>query len=124
MHSCAVRTPAQRHGYTLRSPRLEEFVHAFESILATMLEIAAFASRVKTLGLEIMRVTRRTRVPEERVLPRLRAEIRPSIQYLGESDRETQPRLRNSKCARGGDERRHRPLPSRVHRAVEHEVRQ
>lgn len=97
-----LRTPLERdYGYTLTTPHLEESIHLFESIVATMLEIAAFESRVKTLGLEIMRVTRRTRVLEERVLPRLRADIRAIVQYLGERDRETHFRLRRFKYARG-----------------------
>ncbi len=96
-----VRSPLERdYGYTTTTPHLEESIHLFESIVATMLEIAAFESRVKTLGTEIMRVTRRTRVLEERVLPRLRADIKTIIQYLGERDRETHFRLRKFKYAR------------------------
>jgi V/A-type H+-transporting ATPase subunit D len=96
-----LRSPLERdYGYTVTTPHLEESIHLFESIVATMLEIAAFESRIKTLGTEIMRVTRRTRVLEERILPRLRAEIRTITQYLGERDRETHFRLRKFKYAR------------------------
>jgi V/A-type H+-transporting ATPase subunit D len=96
-----VRTPLERdYGYTLTTPHLEESLHRFESVLAAMLEIAAFESRVKTLGEEIVRVTRRTRMLEERVLPRLRADIRTIVQYIAERERETHFRLRRFKFAR------------------------
>jgi V/A-type H+-transporting ATPase subunit D len=96
-----VRSPLERdYGYTLTTPHLEESVHLFESIVETMLEIAAFESRLKTLGEEIMRVTRRIRVLQERVLPRLRADIRSISQYIGERERETHFRLRRFKYTR------------------------
>jgi V/A-type H+/Na+-transporting ATPase subunit D len=97
-----VRTPLERgYGYTLTTPHLEESVYLFESILATMLEIAAFESRIKTLGEEIMRVTRRTRVLEARVLPALRADLKRIIQAISEREREAHFRLRRFKFARG-----------------------
>lgn len=103
-----VRSPTERdYGYTLTTPHLEESVHLFESILATMLEIAAFESRVKMLGEEILRVTRRTRVLEERVLPRLRADIHTIVQYIGEREREAHFRLKRFK------DTRHRAVPGR-----------
>jgi V/A-type H+/Na+-transporting ATPase subunit D len=97
-----VRSLAERnYGYTLTSPHLEESIHLFESIMSTMLEIAAFESKIKMLGLEITRVTRTTRVLEERVLPGLRAEIRTIIEYIGEREREANFRLRRFKATRG-----------------------
>jgi len=97
-----VRTPLERdYGYTLTTPHFEESLHQFESVLAAMLEIAAFESRVKTLGEEIVRVTRRARMLEERVLPRLRSDIRIIIQYIAERERETHFRLRRFKFSRG-----------------------
>ena len=96
-----VRTPLERdYGYTLTTPHLEESVHLFESILATMLEIAAFESRIKTLGEEIMRITRRTRVLEERVQPALRADIKRIVLAISEREREAHFRLRRFKFAR------------------------
>ena len=94
-----VRSPAERnYGYTLTSPHLEESIHLFESIVGTMLEIAAFESKVKMLGQEITRVTRTTRVLEERVLPSLRADIRTIVEYIGEREREANFRLRRFKA--------------------------
>lgn len=97
-----VRSPAERnYGYTLTSPHLEESIHLFESIVGSMLEIAAFESKVKMLGQEITRVTRTTRVLEERVLPTLRADIRTIVDYIGEREREANFRLRRFKGRRG-----------------------
>jgi V/A-type H+-transporting ATPase subunit D len=66
-----------------------------------MLEIAAFDSRLKMLDEDVLRVTRRTRVLEERVLPRLRGQIRSIVQYLGEREREAHYRLEKFRHGRG-----------------------
>ena len=50
------------HDYSSTTHHLEEAIHLFESVMAEMLEIAAFESRMKRLGDEIVRVTRRTKV--------------------------------------------------------------
>ena len=100
-----VRRPEERgYDYTMTTPHLEESTHLFESILATMLEIAAFESRLKRLGEEILRVTRRVRVLEERVLPRLRSDIRRIEQFLGEREREEHYRLKTFKTRRASRE--------------------
>lgn len=93
-----VRSPEER-GYDYRSttPHLEEAIHLFESIISEMLEIAAFESRMKRLGDEIVRVTRRTRVLEERVLPGLHQDIKGIGHYLGERERESYYRLKRFK---------------------------
>ena len=96
-----VRAPQERaYDYTVTTPHLEESVHRFESVLEAMLEIAAFESKIKMLGEEILAVTRRVRVLEERVLPRLRAEIRSIVQFLGEREREAHYRLKKFKSGR------------------------
>ena len=98
-----VRGPQERaYDYTVTTPHLEESVHGFESVLETMLEIAAFESKLKMLGEEILAVTRRVRVLEERVLPRLRMEIRSIVQFLGEREREAHYRLKKFKTDRRG----------------------
>jgi V/A-type H+-transporting ATPase subunit D len=95
-----VRSPAERnYGYTLTSPHLEESIYRFESIVGSLLEIAAFESKIKMLGRQITRVTRTTRVLEERVLPALRAEIRTILAYIAERERETNFRLRRFKAS-------------------------
>jgi len=95
------RSPPEReYDYTVTTPHLEEAIAGFEKVLAAILEIAAFESRLKILGEEILGVTRRIRVLEERVLPRLRTEIRAIAQYLGEREREAHYRLKRFKSAR------------------------
>ncbi|NJD31100.1 MAG: V-type ATP synthase subunit D [Gammaproteobacteria bacterium] len=96
-----VRPPDERgYDYTMTTPHLEESIHGFESVVEAMLEVAAFESKLKMLGEEILRVTRRTRVLEERVLPRLRAQIRSIVQFLGEREREAHYRLKKFKSGR------------------------
>jgi V/A-type H+-transporting ATPase subunit D len=95
------RSPAERgYDYTVTTPHLEEAIHGFEKVLASVLEGAAFESRLKVLGEEIVGVTRRIRVLEERVLPRLRSQVRTIAQYLGERDREAHYRLKRFKSRR------------------------
>jgi V/A-type H+-transporting ATPase subunit D len=95
------RSPAERgYDYTVTTPHLEEAIHGFERVLASVLEIAAYESRLKILGEEILGVTRRIRVLEERVLPRLRAQIHAIAQYLGEREREAHFRLKRFKSSR------------------------
>ena len=83
-------------GYDERgtTPRLEETLHHFEQVLASMLEIAAFESKLKRLAAEVLRVTRRIRVLEERVMPELARQVRTIAQFLGEREREASFRLR------------------------------
>lgn len=85
-----------RRGYDYRgtTPRLEEALQHFEQILQTMLEIAAYESRLKRLGREVVRVTLRIRVLEERILPELQRQMNTIAQFLGERERESSFRLK------------------------------
>ena len=82
-------------------PHTWKAIYLFESIVAAMLAIAAFESRLKRLGDEIVRVTRRVRVLEERVLPQLSRGIRTIAQYIGEREREAYYRLKRYKEKQG-----------------------
>ena len=82
------------YDYRITTPRLEECLHHFEEILQAMLEIAAYESRLKRLGLEVVRVTRRIRVLEERVLPELQQQVKTIARFLGEREREATFRLK------------------------------
>jgi V/A-type H+-transporting ATPase subunit D len=94
-----VRSPEERnYGYASTTPHLEESVHLFERVAEAILGLAAFGSKLERLGEEIQHVTRRTRVLEERVLPRLKAEIKAITQYLGEREREAHFRLKKFKA--------------------------
>ncbi len=102
-----VRSPDERdYGYFATTPHLEESVYLFEKIVEGMLEIATFESKLKMLGEEIIHVTRRTRVLEERVLPRLQSQIRAISQYIGEREREAYFRLKKFKDARSRSQAR------------------
>ena len=90
-----LRQPGERgYDYRATTPRLEESLRLFEQVLEAMLEIAAFESRLKRLGEEILRVTRRIRVLEERVTPLLGQQIRAIAHFLGEREREAGYRLK------------------------------
>ena len=93
-----VRSPDQRgYDYQHTTPHLEEAIGNFEAILAELLEIAAFESRMKRIGDEITRGSRRIRVLEERTLPALHRDLKRIAQYIGERERETYYRLKRFK---------------------------
>jgi len=94
----AVRDPGMRgYDYLQTTPHLEEGIYLFEKIVESMVEIAAFESKLKRLGEEIIRTTRKIRVIEERVLPGLRDDIKTIVQYIGEREREAFYRLKRFK---------------------------
>lgn len=93
-----VRSPDRRgYDYLHTTPHLEEAIGHFEAILAEMLEIAAFESKMKRIGDEIVRVSRRIRVLEERILPGLHRDMRDIARYIGERERESYYRLKRFK---------------------------
>ena len=93
-----VRTPAERgFGYANTTPHLDEAAFAFEKLTEHVLEIAMLESKLKRLGDAIQQATRRVRVLEERVLPRLRADIKAIAAHIGEREREAHFRLKKFK---------------------------
>ena len=97
-YESAVREPGMRgYDYLPTTPHLEEGIYLFEKIVESMVEIAAFESKLKRLGEEIIRTTRKIRVIEERVLPGLRDDIKTIAQYIGEREREAFYRLKRFK---------------------------
>jgi V/A-type H+-transporting ATPase subunit D len=98
VHETPVRSPEERgYDYLSTTPHLEECIHRFEGIVESMLEIATFESKLKRLGDEILRITRRIRVLEERIQPDLRFQIKTISQYIGEREREAYYRLKRFK---------------------------
>ena len=94
----AVRDPGMRgYDYLPTTPHLEEGIYLFEKLVESMVEIAAFESKLKRLGEEIIRTTRKIRVIEERVLPELRDDIKTIAHYIGEREREAFYRLKKFK---------------------------
>ena len=97
-HEAPVRD-ADKRGYDeyASSPHLEEGIGHFEKLLEFMLHIAEYESKLKRLGDEILRTTRRIKVLEEMVLPGLKSNIRTITQYIGERERESFYRLKRVK---------------------------
>lgn len=97
-HESAMRSPEERgYDYLSTTSHLEETIHLFEMIVESMLEIAAFESKLKRLSEEIQRITRRIRVLEERMLPALREQVKSIAQYIAEREREAYYRLKRFK---------------------------
>lgn len=90
---------ADKRGYDEfgTTPHLEEGTALFEKLLDSMLRLAEYESKLKRLGDEIMRTTRRIKVLEEMVLPGLKHQVRTITQYIGEREREAFYRLKRVK---------------------------
>jgi len=98
VHKTPVRAPDERgYDYLSTTPHLEECIYLFERIVGSMLDIATFESKLKRLGDEILKTTRRIRVLEERVLPNLKDQIKTITQYINEREREAYFRLKRFK---------------------------
>ncbi len=97
-HDTPVREPDKR-GYNEfgTTPHLEDSINLFEKLLESMLTIAEYESKLKRLGEEIVRTTRRIKVLEEMVLPGIKSQIRKIGQYIGEREREAFYRLKRVK---------------------------
>jgi len=97
-HDAPLRDPDKR-GYNEfgTTPHLEEGTALFEKLLESMLHLAQYESKLKRLGDEIMRTTRRVKVLEEMVLPGLKHQVRTITQYIGERERESFYRLKRVK---------------------------
>jgi len=97
-HDAPLRDPGKR-GYDEfgTTPHLEEGTALFEKLLESMLHLAQYESKLKRLGDEIMRTTRRVKVLEEMVLPGLKHQVRTITQYIGERERESFYRLKRVK---------------------------
>lgn len=97
-HETPVRD-ADKRGYDERgtTPHLEEGAVLFEKLLESMLHIAEYESKLKRLGEEILRTTRRIKVLEEMVLPDIKVQIKTITQYIGERERESFYRLKRVK---------------------------
>ena len=98
VHEPPVRDPGER-GYDYRptTPHLEECIGTFEKLLESMIANAAFESKLKRLGDEILRTSRKIRVLEELVYPELKRGIKTITQFIGERERESHFRLKRFK---------------------------
>jgi len=87
------------------TPWLEETIAEFEGIVEEILALASFEGKFRRLAEELIRLTRRIRVLEERIEPALRGEIRGMAQYLAERERESYFRLKRFKGFRASAKR-------------------
>lgn len=93
-----IRKPEERgYDYTSTTGHIEEGIYLFEKIVESMLELASFESKLKRLGEEILKTSRKIRVLEERLLPELKGHIRSISQHIGEREREVFYRLKRFK---------------------------
>ena len=99
VHDDPLRDPDKR-GYDFLSttPHLEESIHLFEKILELMIDLAAYENKLKRLSDEILNITRKMKVLEERLLPELKYQIKTISQYISERERETYFRLKKFKA--------------------------
>jgi V/A-type H+-transporting ATPase subunit D len=105
-HDAPVRQPERRGYYEYgTTPHLEDSINLFEKLLENMLQIAEYESKLKRLGEEIIKTTRRIKVLEEMVLPGLKQQIRTIGQYIGEREREAFYRLKRVKSILQAKER-------------------
>ncbi len=97
-HDAPVRD-ADKRGYNEygTTPHLEEGANLFEKLLESMLHLAEYESKLKRLGDEILRTTRRIKMLEEMVFPTLKLQIKTITQYIGERERESFYRLKRVK---------------------------
>lgn len=110
VHEPARRDPGERgYDYNSTTTHLEECIADFERLLESMIENAEFESKLKRLGDEILRTTRKIRVLEEFVFPDLKEKIRAITQFIGERERESYFRLKKFKVLRQGKGKDHRP---------------
>ena len=93
-----VREPGERgYDYRFTTPHLEEAIWRFEKIVDAILDISEYDNKLQRLSREIVQTTRRVRVLEERLMPKLKGQIKSIAQYLGERERETYFRLKQFK---------------------------
>ena len=82
------------YDYPATTPHLDEALQLFESIVDEMLAMARYEGMFRRLGEELLRITRRIRVLEERVLPGLLSDIKEISHYLAEREREIYYRMK------------------------------
>lgn len=103
------------------TPWLEEAITTFEEVVEEIVALAAYEGKFRRLAEELVRLTRRIRVLEERVTPALTGQIHQLSQYLAERERESFYRLKRFKNV---TERRQTLTPQTGSAPVRHETGQ
>ena len=98
MHETVARSFDERPYDMLgSSPWLDDAIEEFEEIVEEMLTLANFEGKFRRLAEELVRLTRRIRILEERIAPQLQGDIHAMAQYLAERERESYFRLKRFK---------------------------
>ena len=106
------RSAAARHyDFGPTTPYLEETFSHFEQVVRELLEAAGHESKLKNLGAEIQKTSRKFRVLEERILPEMAGRIHMVSQYIGEREREDYFRLKRFKDRRQKNKNAKGPRP-------------
>jgi len=94
-----VKRPLLERGYGLvgTSSRIDEVAASFEDELSLVIELAAIEMRLKRLGEEIRKTTRRVNALENVLIPDLHAQLRYIEMTLAEREREDIFRLKRMK---------------------------
>lgn len=96
--------PLSARPYDLRNTplELEEAVGLFEKIAEEMLPPACQEEKLRRIGAAVVSVTRKARILEDRVLPRLDKDIRTTAARISEREREEYFRRKRFKGLRSG----------------------
>ncbi len=70
---------------------------SFEKLLESMIKNAEFENKLKRIGAEILRTTRKISVLEELVFPDIIREVKTITQFIAERERESYFRLKRFK---------------------------
>lgn len=85
------------YDYFSTTPHLEECAYLFEKLLESMIKNAEFENKLKRIGAEILRTTRKIRVLEELVFPDITRQVKTITQFIAERERESYFRLKRFK---------------------------
>jgi V/A-type H+-transporting ATPase subunit D len=98
VHDNPVRAVDERcYDFLSTSAHVEESIYLFEITLELMIELASYENKLKRLSDEILSITRKMKVLEERLMPELKYQIKTISQYISERERETYFRLKKYK---------------------------
>ena len=93
-----VRQPVERGYSPLTTPtRIDEAAEGFERLMTTILEMASAYVKIKKMGEDIKKTTRRVNALEQNVVPRLRREVAFIRSTLEEREREDVFRMKRMK---------------------------
>jgi V/A-type H+-transporting ATPase subunit D len=97
-----VRGPEERgYAVTQTSARVDETAEAFEEILDAVVRMAPTEVKLKRLGEEVRKTTRRVNALEEMIIPRYQQQITYIKRSLEEREREDLFRLKRIKAKKG-----------------------